>query len=167
MNFYQEICKLKHVLRRGFIIKKTPGRIESDAEHCFSFIMLALEIMSKNNLKLDQLKVIKMIAYHELGEIDAGDITIHDNVPKEEKYQKELACIERLAKEYNMPEIKDLWIEFEENKTPEAKFVKLLDRYDAVLYAEVIKDTINFPSPFEEFVRVYEKEFKKGNKFKR
>ena len=47
MNFYNEICKLKQVLRRGYVLKNVPGRIESDAEHCFSMQVLALEIMSK------------------------------------------------------------------------------------------------------------------------
>ena len=167
MNFYNEICKLKQVLRRGWIIKNVPGRIESDAEHCFSMQMLALEIMAKNDLKLDQLKVLKMIAYHELGEIEVGDITIHDGVSIEDKYKMELAAIEKLSKQAKMPEIKELWLEYEENKTPEAQFVKLIDAYDAVLYSKIYKDNLDLPKTFEEFSVFYKEKYKKGEKFKR
>ena len=167
MNFYNEICKLKQVLRRGWIIKNVPGRIESDAEHCFSMQMLALEIMAKNKLKLDELKVLKMIAYHELGEIEIGDITIHDNITIEEKYKMELAAIEKFSKQAKMPEILELWLEFEENKTPEAQFVKLIDRYDAVLYSKLYNDDYNFPAAFDEFKLNYKEQYSKGEKFKR
>ena len=120
MTFYEEIAKLKTTLRKGWLMRNVGEhtRVENDGEHTFSMMMLALEFMSKEKTELDQQKVLKMIAYHELCEIDAGDTTPFDNVTKEEKYKRELKCIERLASEYNMPEIKELWLEFEENTTP-------------------------------------------------
>lgn len=153
MTFYDEIAKLKNILRKGWIIRNIGdhARVESDAEHTFSIIMLALEVMQKKDLKLDQLKVIKMIAYHELCEIDAGDTTPFDHVSKEEKYKKELACVERLTKEYNMPEIKTLWLEFEENKTLEAQFVKKIDKYDAVMQSKVYSQMLKNDELYNEF----------------
>ena len=150
-KLFDEVFKLKNLLRRGWILRELPNRTESDAEHCYSMIMLALEIMSKNDLKLDQLKVLKMIAYHELGEIDAGDLTIVDNVPKDVKYQNEYAGVKRIAEEYEMPEILELWLEFEENKTPEAQFVKKLDKFDCVLQSKIYSEKYNKPELFEEF----------------
>ena len=148
-KLFDEIFKLKNLLRRGWIQRNVPNRTESDAEHCFSMIMLALEIMAKNDLKLDQLKVLKMIAYHELGEIDAGDITIVDNVDKSDKYKRELEGVTRIAQEYEMPEILELWLEFEENKTPEAEFVKRLDKFDCVLQSKVYSDLYYKPELYE------------------
>ena len=88
MTFYEEIAKMKNILRKGWLIRnvaeKCGGRVESDAEHTFSMILLALEIMSKRKLNLNQEKVLKMIAYHELCEIDYGDHTPMDNIPKQE-----------------------------------------------------------------------------------
>lgn len=150
-KLFDEVFKLKNLLRRGWILREIPNRTESDAEHCYSMTMLALEIMSKNDLKLDQLKVLKMIAYHELGEIDAGDSTIVDNVPKEVKYQKEYAGVKRIAEEYEMPEILELWLEFEENKTAEAQFVKKLDKFDCVLQSKIYSEKYDKPELFEEF----------------
>lgn len=150
-KLFDEVFKLKNLLRRGWILREIPNRTESDAEHCYSMTMLALEIMNKNDLKLDQLKVLKMIAYHELGEIDAGDSTIVDNVPKDVKYQKEYAGVKRIAEAYEMPEILELWLEFEENKTAEAQFVKKLDKFDCVLQSKIYSEKYDKPELFEEF----------------
>lgn len=166
-KLFDEIFQLKNVLRRGWLQREVPNRTESDAEHCFSMIVLALEIMAKNDLKLDQLKVLKMIAYHELGEIDAGDITIVDNVDKLDKYKKELEGVKRISQEYEMPEILDLWLEFEENKTPEAEFVKRLDKFDCVLQSKVYSDLYDKPELFEEFRTNNNAYYQEIKKFKR
>ena len=150
-KLFDEIFKMKNLLRRGWVLRDIPNRTESDAEHCYSMIMLALEIMSKNDLKLDQLKVIKMISYHELGEIDAGDFTPVDKVDRKEKYLKELECVKRISKEYEMPEFLELWLEFEANITPEAQFVKKLDKFDCVLQSKVYSEAYDRPELFEEF----------------
>ena len=150
-KLFDEVFKLKNLLRRGWLIREIPNRTESDAEHCFSMIMLALEIMSKNDLKLDQLKVVKMIAYHELGEIDTGDFTPVDKIDRKEKYQKEYVGVKRIAEQYEMPEILELWMEFEECKTPEAQFVKKLDKFDCVLQSKVYSEIYDRPELFEEF----------------
>lgn len=151
-NFYNEIFKMKNILRRGWINRGVKGRIESDAEHTMSMIWTALVFMSKNNLSLDQLKVIKMIAFHDLCEIDVGDIIPKDKIDAKTKSIKEQDCIKRLAKEYDIEDIEKLWVEFEENKTPEAQFVKKLDKFDAVLQAKAYVDQeLTSEKTFEEF----------------
>lgn len=150
-SFYNEICKLKEIVRSGWKQRNVSGRLESDAEHTFSMMMLALNLMNKNDLKLDELKVLKLIIFHELGEIEAGDITPKDNISKIDKFNKEYACIKRISKEYKYPEIESLWLEFEKNETKEAQFVKLLDKYDAVLQSKIYSEQENNPSIFEEF----------------
>lgn len=141
-SLYLEIFKLKTLLRKGWLMRgvssqKEGGRVESDAEHSFSMALLALEIMEKHKLPLNQLKVVKMVLYHELCEIDFGDHTTFDKISKQEKYEGELKCIKRLSKECNMPDILTLWKEFEEGKTPEARFVKQMDKLDAVLQSKI------------------------------
>ena len=150
-KLFDEIFKMKNLLRRGWTLREVPNRTESDAEHCYSMIMLALEIMSKNDLKLDELKVLKMIAYHEIGEIDAGDFTPVDNISKKEKHEREYVGVKRIADEYEMPEILELWQEFEENKTPEAQFVKNIDKFDCVLQSKIYSEMYNKPELYEEF----------------
>lgn len=154
MTLYEEIFKLKTLERKGWILKNVGAkfnRIESDAEHVFSMTLLAIEIMNKKKLNIDQCKVLKMIAYHELCEIDYGDHTPHENIPKQEKYENELKCIKRLATQYNLPEMLEIFQEFEENKTPEAQFVKKIDKLDAIMQSKIYANITNTPEIFEEF----------------
>ena len=154
MKLYNELFGLKKILRRGWILRNayySDGRCESDAEHIFSMSMLAFEILEKEKLDLDRTKVYEMILCHEVGEIEAGDITIVDNVPKKVKYDKELACVQRIANSYNMHNMLKLWREFEENTTPEAKFVKQIDKLDSVMQAKIYAQHNSQPQLFEEF----------------
>jgi len=152
-DLYSEIFKLKQLERTGWKACNVKGRIESDAELTFSMTILALEIINKNNLELDVAKVLKMIAYHELGEIDAGDITPaqYSGISKKEKSKREYDCIKRLAKQYNMPDIEQLWLEFENGESPEAQFVRKIDKYDAVNQSKIYAEKDNNPELFKEF----------------
>lgn len=155
MSFYDEIFKQKNILRRGWLLReldKKGLRIESDAEHCYSMTMLAFELMERENLKdLDWLKVIQMISYHELGENIVGDLTPFDGISHEEKLKKEHEAIRQIALKYDMPEIERLWLEFEEGKTAEAKLVKQLDSYDAVLQSKQYASQTGEDKIYKEF----------------
>ena len=166
MAFYDEISKMKTIIRQGWLIEgiSSSGRVESDADHTFSTMLLALQIMNQEKLKLNHEKVLKMIAYHDLCEIDCGDHVPFEGIPQEEKYKNELACIKRLSSTYNMPEILELWEEFAQNKTPEAKFVKKLDRLDFLLQCKVYSRECSKPQSLENSEANYPdlvKEFKK------
>ena len=151
-KFYREIEKLKQVLRRGWILRGLgENRVESDAEHVYSMCLLAMEIIKKRNLVLDELKVYKLILCHELGEIDVGDITPVDCVEKEEKHNKEMACVKRIAESCEMEEIIALVNEYNERKTLEAKFVKVIDKLDCVLQAKIYSEKNNRPEIYQEF----------------
>lgn len=154
-KLYEEITKLKTLLRKGWILRgvadKDTGRNESDAEHVFAMALLAIEIMRRENLKLDEAKVLKMVLYHELCEIDAGDHTPFCDITPEEKYKKERAGVERIARECDMPEILEIWLEFEENKTPEAMFVKKIDKLEAIKQSQVYSKQIGNNTLLDEF----------------
>jgi len=68
-----------------------------------------------------------------------------------EIFENESKCVKRLAEQYDMPEIFDLWKEYEENQSPEARFVKKLDKLDAILQSKVYAEMGNMPEMFEEF----------------
>jgi len=107
--------------------------------------------MKEEKLNLNHEKVFKLILCHELGEIDVGDITPADNVSKEEKYKKEMFAVNRIATEHEMPEFKELWEEFEALKTEEAKFVRMIDKLDAVMQCKIYAKMNNRPEVFDEF----------------
>ena len=67
INYYVLCNKLKNVIRTGWkdwsVQRK---RLESVAEHIFGVQMLAIAMKSEYNYDVDILKVIMMIAIHEL-----------------------------------------------------------------------------------------------------
>lgn len=149
---YDEIFKLKNLMRRGWILRDaSKTRIESDAEHCFSCCILALDIIKKEQLDLNVEKVLKILLYHEFGEIDAGDVTPVDNVSRCDKYDKEKLGIERISNECNMPELIDLWLEFENQKSKESVFCKKIDKLDTLKQAKIYSTQSNKPELYEEF----------------
>ncbi|KAL5980307.1 hypothetical protein ACLOJK_028215 [Asimina triloba] len=61
-----------------------------------------------------------------------GDITPSDGVPKEEKSRREREALDYMCKFLGgsrAKEILELWMEYEENSSPEAKIVKDFDKY--------------------------------------
>lgn len=59
-------------------------RLESVAEHVYGVQMLAIAMKSEYSYDIDIMKVILMLAVHELGETVIGDLTQFD-ISKEEK----------------------------------------------------------------------------------
>lgn len=164
-SFYEEIAKLKTIQRKGWIDHKVEGRIESDAEHTFSVLMLAIQMMSKNDLKLDELKVLKMVAFHELDEIDVGDATPFDDISFEKRLADQKATMHRLSQEYGMPEIEQLWHEFKFGDSKEAQFVRDLDKYDAIKQAKIYAQTNNNPTIYQDFLEHGKKHVERLEKF--
>ena len=153
-ELYEDIYKLKNLLRSGWTKRHAHsklGRVESDAEHTFSMAILALKIIQDRNLNLDQGKVLKLVIYHELCEIEAGDITPFDGVSQEDKYMREYTSVKKLSEKHNMPEIFDYWIEFEQAYTPESRFAREMDKLDAIMQAKIYARETNNPKLFEEF----------------
>ncbi len=139
ISFYNNIYKLKTLFRQGWLRKGIPeNKCETVAEHSFAAALIAMMIVSKYKLELDLDKIIMMVLMHDLGEIFAGDITPEDSISGEEKYKAELNGLEKLFEGFSEKDkFINLWKEFEENKTPEARFVKQLDKIEMVLQANV------------------------------
>jgi len=135
-EFYALAHKLKNILRTGWKLWKVDAeRFESVAEHVYGAQMLAIGIVSEFDLKLDLPKVIMMLAIHDLAEVIVGDIPATGSpVTPEQKHKMELdAIIKILAPLANGDKILKLWKEYEEKKTPEAKFTALVDKFEGTM----------------------------------
>jgi putative hydrolase of HD superfamily len=113
-------------------------RRESVAEHSWRMALLAMILIPNLKTRLDSEKILKMVLVHDLSEIEAKDEPtfkhINNKVAAREKHEKEVAAIESIKK--ILPgsvgeEVFNLWHEFEDQKTTEAKFVKFLDKAEA------------------------------------
>lgn len=136
---YYVLCnKLKDVIRTGWIdwnVKR--NRVESVAEHIYGTQMLALAIKSEYNYDIDIMKVIYMLAIHELGETIIGDLTCFQ-ISKEEKERIEHEAVHKiLANLVDGEYIEKLFLEFDSHSTPEAMFAYQCDKLECDLQCKL------------------------------
>lgn len=141
IQFYFEFNHLKQLFRQGWLLRGiSEKRCESVADHLFSTSILTLIIAENYYPQLDFTKLLKMTLVHELGEIYVGDITPKDYIPKDMKYQWELkALVEIFSKFPNGNSYISLWKEYEEENTPEAKFLRQIDILEAAFQSVVYR----------------------------
>ena len=103
---------------------------ENDAEHAWHMSLMCILLSEYSNEPIDVLKTISMILIHDVVEIDAGDTYAYDDKAKLSQRDRELKAADRL---FNIPpddqakKLRALWDEFEEGKTPEARFAHTMD----------------------------------------
>jgi len=135
IQFIIEIDKLKQVFRQNVVTGTC--RNENDAEHSWHMAVMAVLLSEYSKDKdIDMLKVLKMILVHDLVEIDAGDTFCYDEKGSEDKAERERKAAERLFNilpQEQAQEIFELWREFEELETPEARFAACMDRFQPLL----------------------------------
>lgn len=138
VNYYVICNKLKNIIRTGWKdwnVKKE--RLESVAEHIFGTQMLAIAMNSEYQYDIDIMKVIFMLAIHELGETIIGDLT-QFQISKEEKIKIEHDAVkEILSNLLEKKQIEELFLEFDSHKTKEAMFAYQCDKLECDLQSKL------------------------------
>ncbi|AFM05276.1 putative HD superfamily hydrolase [Bernardetia litoralis DSM 6794] len=137
IEFIKEIDKLKYIQRKTKLFNS--NRNENDAEHSWHLAMMAIVLAEHSNENIDILKVLKMLLIHDLVEIDAGDTFLYDTTKNHVNTDNELVAAKRIfgiLPKDQTEEYIQLWQEFEEGKTKEAKFAKTMDRFEPILQNE-------------------------------
>ena len=138
IKYYVMCNKLKNVIRTGWKtwnVKRE--RIESVAEHIFGVQMLAIAMKSEYEYDIDIMKVIFMLAVHELGEIVIGDLTMFE-ISKEEKAKREKEAVHKiLCGLLDGKEIENLFTEFDSHSTKEAMFAYQCDKLECDLQSKL------------------------------
>ena len=133
LAFLRNINLLKHMKRRGWVLKDIPDP-EPIAGHMYRMSIIALFLLDEaKSVDLD--KVMKLSLVHDIAECKVGDIVPADNIDPDEKHRREMAAIHELAcllPGSSAETLQALWKEYEDRLTPEAKLCKDLDRFDMV-----------------------------------
>lgn len=134
LEFSLEIDKEKNIFRQTHL--SGHGRNENDAEHAWHMAIMAFLLKEYANEEVDISKVMLMCLIHDVVEIDAGDTYAYDEVNLKTQKEREDKAKERIFS--ILPDDqKDILIslfdEFEEGKTPEAKFAKAMDNLQPLL----------------------------------
>ena len=131
INYYVLCNKLKNVIRTGWLDWKVQrNRLESIAEHIYGVQMLAIAMKTTYQYDIDIMKVIYMLAIHELGETIIGDLT-QFQISKEEKEKMEHEAVHSiLSSLIDGDKIEDLFLEFDSHATAEALFAYQCDKLE-------------------------------------
>lgn len=129
--------KLKFELRHSWL---SNGRQESVAEHTWRMSLMAILIEPLLDEKVDLARLLKMIIIHDLVEAEAGDVSVLDQIRnpeikniKQQNEEKAILNIRDMLATSSGLEIYDLFYEFEEKKTFEAKVANAIDKLEVQL----------------------------------
>ncbi|MEE1087030.1 MAG: HD domain-containing protein [Schaedlerella sp.] len=136
---YYVLCnQLKNIVRTGWMDWHVQrSRIESVAEHIYGVQMLAIAMKSEFKYEIDMMKVIYMLAIHELGETVIGDLT-RFQISKEEKTKLEHEAVHKILEDLlDAKQIEALFLEFDAQETEEAKFAYQCDKLECDLQCKL------------------------------
>ncbi len=132
--FILEADKEKNVLRQTHISGYI--RQENDAEHAWHMAMMIYLLKEYSNEEFDVAKAMMMALIHDIVEIDAGDTYAYDTKGLETQKERESKAADRifgLLPNDQKEHLIALFEEFEEGKTPEARFAKTMDNLQPIL----------------------------------
>ncbi|WP_455538977.1 HD domain-containing protein [Terrisporobacter sp.] len=147
INFIKEIEGLKSVTRTAWT---ETGRRESTAEHSWRLAVL-LMVLEDDFKDIDINKAIKMSLVHDLGELYDGDISAklqNDNDNKAEMEEKAMRRMLTILPESLGKNIYNLWKEYNECSTKEAKLVKAMDKFETIIQHNQGKNPQDFDYKF-------------------
>jgi putative hydrolases of HD superfamily len=131
LDFIIELDRLKGVYRQA-LVKSDKNRFENSAEHSWHISLTAqiLHEYAVENVNIS--RVMSMLLIHDIVEIDAGDMFAFScEKALKEQEGNEIAAATRifgLLPENQFQTFNQLWLEFENAKTIDARFAKAIDR---------------------------------------
>lgn len=114
-------------------------RRESNAEHSWRLALMAMLWSNKLDIKVNKERAMQIALVHDLGEVLAGDIPVHqqDADIKNKKGNIEFHAMNtlmgKLTAKKEEHELYQFWFEYEQQITPESKFIKALDKLESFL----------------------------------
>ncbi len=130
----QVFYNLKHEIRYG-LNRDEKIATESVAEHVFGMMIINNYFLPLENPEKtwDQTKINNMVLYHDIDEIETGDIIGYLKTTEQRSVEID-SCIRVLKRTpiSNQKMIQEILEEYSAEKTTEAKFVKALDKLEPV-----------------------------------
>ncbi|MDM0028778.1 HD domain-containing protein [Variovorax saccharolyticus] len=134
LAFLREIDRLKSVIRQSPLLDGS--RKENSAEHSWHLAMYGLLLREHASSGVDSERVIKMLLIHDIVEVDVGDTPLHggSSPTMQAELEHKAACrLFGLLPEPQGSEFLELWQEFEEGDSEDARFAKALDRVQPLI----------------------------------
>jgi putative hydrolase of HD superfamily len=135
--FLVEADKLKSVVRRTPLVDTS--RLENSAEHSWHLVLAVMVLREYAPADINWMRVLEMVAVHDLVEIDAGDVSAYDTDGHAGKIQRERIAADRifgLLPSDLRDRFRELWEEFEAARTPESHVANAVDRLQPLIQNE-------------------------------
>jgi putative hydrolases of HD superfamily len=137
LRFFRVCGDLKKLKRTGWVNNQV-AEPESVADHMYRMTMLSFLVKDS---KIDRNRLMKICLVHDLAEAIVGDIVPHDKkIGKEQKREMEEKALYQITSDLGdqeiANEISDLWLEYENGSSPEARVAKNLDKFEMILQAD-------------------------------
>jgi putative hydrolase of HD superfamily len=126
--------RLKDTPRAGWGMRGIPSP-ESVAEHSYRAALMALVLAPRADPPLDVSRCVALALVHDLAEALVGDITPYDGIGADEKRRREDEAMRSLAALAGDESLLALWREYDAAASPEARFVKEMDKLETVFQA--------------------------------
>jgi putative hydrolase of HD superfamily len=150
IQFFRMAGSLKRIPRSGWV-KVGVASPESVADHTFRTAILCMTLADLGDL--DGSKLLRMALLHDLPEAIIGDLIPSEKT--EDAANQEGAAMKQLLNllpEQLQDRYTQLWREYREQKTREAKVVRELEKLEMVLQAKEYKRTQPTPEKLDRFV---------------
>jgi putative hydrolase of HD superfamily len=134
MAFALKIDEEKNIFRQTHLSHH--GRSENDAEHAWHMAIMTYLLKEYANEEIDLAKTMLMCLIHDIVEIEAGDTYAYDEEGKKSQKAREAKAAQDLfgmLPEDQGEQLKALFNEFEDNKTPESKFAHAMDNLQPLM----------------------------------
>jgi putative hydrolase of HD superfamily len=133
LSFLHLAERLKGELRHSWL---SNAQQESVAEHSWRVSLMVMMMAPMLDVPVDLLKALKMAILHDLPEALAGDVPVFDYqgeggpAARLELERQAMLTILKDIPEPMATEFFDIWVEFEEQASVEAKLVKAADKLE-------------------------------------
>jgi putative hydrolase of HD superfamily len=158
LHFWSLALRLKRLRRTGWLDRGVTDP-ESGADHSWGVALLGW-LLARDHPDLDRERVLLLGLVHDLPEAVAGDATPFDHVrdttgvipathfstapgytesARLAKQQAEAAALDDMLRDLPTglaADIRNAWHEYEAGQTPEARFVRQIDKLETLLQAE-------------------------------
>ncbi|RNJ76028.1 MAG: HD domain-containing protein [Nitrosopumilus sp. H13] len=137
LDFFKAAANLKNTPRQGWVEKLGMSNSESVADH--SYLVAVICMVFSDIGRHDSEKIIKMALLHDLAESITGDLT-PGQTDRREKARAEddaFARIVGMLPESARKQYVQIWKEYTEGKTAEAKMVHQIDKIEMALQARL------------------------------
>ena len=139
-----ELQRLKGLDRTGWPLRGLSSGTESVAAHSFGVSAAAMLLADKlvaQGVDLDMERVLRMAMIHDWAEARIGDIprTATEYFGAEARRQAELAAFTDIVQELGRPMYLDLFEDYEQRRSLEARLVKAADVIDLLVQVLVLE----------------------------